>query len=331
MPTTSDLVDLLHERSAHPPAAPGLDDLHRRIGRRRTARTAGVAAAALALAAVVTVPIAVTGGGRDGRTGEPPDLYAGMMRLVAAEVAAVPATSGETTVSFTFTPTSYDFELGLLCRAGPTGRIEASINGRRARTEECSVDQPAEPFEKVVDRYVPANEQTRWDRYGVVPNVPVTVVATVRGGTAGRPEPLTLPGRATLLVYGPAPMTERPLPVTAPPGTTLINSVNALDAGANETHPMLFSVPKVSGRQVTLLVEAFGTGTVAVYANRVLQETLEFPAGDVTKVILSVDPAKVAADVPEGEMYTVGVVTSGFTAPLWRITALSAPPGKPLG
>jgi hypothetical protein len=48
-------------------------------------------------------------------------------------------------------------------------------------------------------------------------------------------------------------------------------------------------------------------------------------------MIVTVDPDKVAPEVPAGEWYTVGLVTRDFTAPLWRIIVLDNPPGRPLG
>jgi hypothetical protein len=324
MPTTSDLIDLLRERSEHPPASAGLDGLHRRIGRRRVARSAVVAVAAVALAAVALVPAVRGGGPGTGLGGEPPAPYAGALQLVAAQRASVP---DESTFSYTFTPTSYEFEFGLLCAAGPTGRVEASVNGRPMATQSCSTMGPDRPFEQVVHIDPPVLERHRWRDYGVVLNQPLTVTVTV---VAGAP-PMTEDGYVTLLVYGPAPHGDYPREVSAPPGTTLINSVDALAWGTNESHHMLFSVRKVPGRHIAIIVEAYGKGEVAVYANGAPQRSLKFQTDDLSNVVISIDPAKVAPEVPDGEEFTVGVDTRGFAAPLWRISALDTPPGKPFG
>jgi hypothetical protein len=324
MPTTSDLIDMLRERSEHPPAAPSLDGLHRRIGRRRVARNAGVAVAAVALAAVALVPAVRVGGPGTGLGGEPPAPYAGALRLVAAQRAPVP---DESTFGYTFTPTSYEFEFGLLCAAGPTGRVEASVNGRRVATQDCSIMGPHRPFEQVVHIDPPAPERHRWRDYGVVLNQPLTVTVTVVAGA----QPMTAHGYATLLVYGPAPRGDYPREASAPPGTALINSVDALAWGANGSHHMLFSVRKVPGRHIAIMVEAYGKGEVDVYANRAPQRSLKFPTDDLSNMVINIDPTTVAPEVPDGEEFTVGVDTRDFAAPLWRISALDTPPGKPFG
>jgi hypothetical protein len=345
--TTSDLVDLLDQRSDHPPAPPPSPDaLHRRIGRRRTARMAAGALAIVALAVVAAVPVAVNRDRATGRgTAEPPSVsaadrtpleYTGGYRLADTRVAALPA---ENTFTYTFTPTSYDFVLMFWCDSDSGNRIRAFVGDVQVLTDYCEPDGRRQTIQPMLygDQ---AHRQFVWQFAGVTVNQPVTITAKVHAGRDEDPQPATASGTAKLLLYLPVPIAEYPFPpapatitpfapVQPQPGESIINAIDAVQWSANVYAPL--SVMKKPGRHVGITVEFHGPGLVHVFANHLEVKTLVSWDWEGFTYSISVDPDTVAPEVPPGEWFTVAVRTEYFTAPVWRLVVADVPPARPGG
>jgi hypothetical protein len=346
MPTASDLIDMLRERSEHPPAAPGLHALHRRIRRRRAVRRAGVALAVIALTVVAVVPVAVNvRGAADRGTAEPPPVpaadrtpleYTGGYRLADIRVAVLPA---ENTFTFTFTPASYDFVLMFWCDSDRGSRIRAFVGENEVLTDYCEPDGRRQTIQQMEygnqDRY-----RTMWEGRGVRTNQPVTVTVRVHAGRDEDPQPATAGGTAKLLLYLPVPIAEYPFPpapATVPPftplepqpGEPIINAIDAVQWDANAYAPL--SVIKKPGRHIGITVEFHGPGLVHVYANNVEVKTLACWEWEGFSYGMTVDPDKVAPEVAPGGWFTVSIRTEYFTAPVWRLVVADVPPAQPGG
>jgi hypothetical protein len=347
VPTVTDLIDVLRQRSEDPPAPPpGLDALHRRIGRRRTARWAAGALAIVALTVVAAVPVVVDRGGATGRgTAEPPVNaadrtpleYTGGYRLADTRVAALPT---ENTFTYTFTPTSLDFVLMFWCDSDHGSRIRAFVGDKQVLTDYCEPDGRRQPIQPMVygDQ---AHNRIAWGMSGVTVDQPVTITARVHAGRDEDPQPATASGTAKLLLYLPVPIADYPFPpapatirpfsaVYLPPGQSIINEIEAGQWGNNAYAPL--SVVKKPGRHIGLNVELHGPGLVHVYANHVEVKTLacwDWQEGFLYS--FTVDPDTVAPEVPSGGWFTVAVRTEYFTAPVWKLVVADVPPAQPGG
>jgi hypothetical protein len=349
MPTTAELAELLHERSGHDRPGPDLPDLHRRIARRRAARfTAGAVAVVALVAVAVVTPIALSRHTQDDqRIGGPPTRsaddrtpaeYTGGYRLADTRVAVLPA---ENTFAYTFTPTSYDFELMLWCDSAGDNRLRAFINEMQVLTDYCEPDGRRQEIMPTVHADPMSAKQARWSAFGVRPDQPVTVTVRVHSGLDDDPRPATAVGTAKLLLYLPVPVTDYPFPprpptlrgfgpveqdLTAP----VINVIDATQCPRLDCY-MPLSVVKKPGRAIEMTIEAHGPGVVHVEANHVEVRTVEFWDWNGFSLTITVDPDTVAPDVRPGDQYTVAVRTGYFTAPVWRLVVRDAPPQRPGG
>lgn len=350
MPSTADLVDLLRERSEHPEhnrAMPALPDLHRRISRRRRARLTTAAVAVLALLTVAAVPIVVArSAGSGDRIGGPavpqaddraPAEYTFGYRLADSKASPLPAGN---TFTYTFTPTSYDFELMLWCDAERGNRLRAFIGEHQVLTDYCEPDGRRQEVAPFSHSEPVAAKQAIWSALGVVPNQPVTVTVRVHAGMDDDPQVATATGTAMLLLYLPVPFADYPFPprpsklgelpqVTAEPGEPVINTVDAAQAGPNAYAPL--SVVKKPGRDISMTIYGGGPGVARLYANHVLVYTLEFWDWNGFFFTVDVDPDVVAPQVALGAEFTVAVQTDDFTAPLWQLVVRDVPARQPGG
>jgi hypothetical protein len=299
----------------------------------------------LALVALAVAPMVVLRTeGTGNRTGGPPAPagptaadrtpaeYTQGYRLADARVAELPR---ENTFTYTFTPTSYDFELMLWCDSDRGNRLRAFIADREVLTDYCEPDGRRQEVMPLTHSDPLPQKRERWTRFGVVVNEPVTVTVKVHAGMDDLPQVATASGTAKLLLYLPVlfadyPFPPRPAriqrfdPVLPDPARPVINMFDATGAPVNGYAPL--TVTKRPGRSIELGVNVHGPGVVRLYANNVLVRTVECWDWVGVDMTMAVDPDVVAPTVAPGAPFTVAIETEHFTAPVLQLIVRDAPP-----
>ncbi|MFC3505298.1 hypothetical protein ACFOOK_30650 [Micromonospora krabiensis] len=363
---------MLAERSEDVPAeGDRLDVLHRRIARQRRVRAGGAVAAVLVAVTSVSMGVVAV---RPDRPAPPPQA------AVSAPAASPTASASPTpppaedplpeylrghhrvlvreltlpkrpTLTFTFTPDSADFMLGLRCddrlaanaRPGPADHlIEVTVNRRVIGTGDCS--SSTVPGPALVDAGMNAH-YAKWSDIGVRVGKPVTV--SVRVGKPvqkpdGEPHPgdaSRLAGALTVGVYDPVPFEKFPLP-TRPAQLVDLDTVEVgagrgghgfpdglgrIDSRTEPSPNGRFEREVVMPLQLDIHICAVAPGRIRVLVDGKEVErrafydwTGECAAGSALAREYDLPPSfKVSAKT--GEKVRVTVVADSFGVPGWRV------------
>ncbi|TYB35482.1 hypothetical protein FXF50_23945 [Micromonospora sp. AP08] len=346
--------------------------LHRRIARQRRVRAAGVAAAVL-LATTGTSVGLVTRQPADSTpspmasmssaapaptaTASPvpppadellPEYLRGHRRILAREM-TLPRQSS---ITFTFTPETADFQLGIRCddRLGAgsaPGRsdhlIQVTVSKAVIGTGDCSSSPQRDAM--LVDAGMNGHYH-RWSDLGVRAGKPVTVtvkigkplVADNRDPRPGDPSHLT--GTMAVGVYTPVPFEQFPIPprpaelvdldtagelATGNPGQPFPDQLGQLDArttaSPNGSHQLDLAMPL----QLDIFICAVAPGRIRVLVDGKEVERRAFYdwTGECwTGGALAAEydlPPKFKVPARTGQRVTVTVTADSFTVPGWRV------------
>ncbi|MFI7606327.1 hypothetical protein ACIBTV_14485 [Micromonospora sp. NPDC049366] len=361
---------MLAERSEEVPAEVNrLDVLHRRIARQRRVRAGGAVAAVLVAATSVSLGVAAV---RPDRPVPPPQAAASAPApspTVTASPTPTPADDPlpeylrghhrvlvreltlpkRPTLTFTFTPDSADFMLGLECDdrlATVTGRgpsdhlIEVTVNKRVIGTGDCS--SSTMPGPALVDAQMNGHYR-KWSDIGVRVGKPVAVSVRVgkpvqksdgelRPGDASK-----LAGVLTVGVYDPVPFEKFPLPdrpaqlvdldaVEVAPGRGgFPDGLGRIDSRTEPSPNGRFEREVVMPLQLDIRICVVAPGRIRVLVDGKEVErqafydwTGECVAGSALAREYDLPPSfKVSAKT--GEKVRVTVIADSFTAPGWRV------------
>jgi hypothetical protein len=267
-----------------PPTADRSTQLGRRIRRHRRVRVAAAAAVAavtLVVAGAVAsqlhigrtaAPTPGTVGSTNAPPGELPQYYSGG-KLAVGGTANL---ADRQVVTFTYTPTDWNFFIGSTCAAPTDFAQSVTVNGKPLASGGCAPQAGMGGFSSMFD-----DPSRTWRGVGVELGRPMTVVATM-GRSGGKSAfdnvtPAPTVGTASVGVYVNVPWAEFPLP-TAPserpsPGgmaTDLSGApkIGVLDADDAEPDAVRTMSVTLTGKiEVDTMTAA--PGTVAIYLDEV--------------------------------------------------------------
>lgn len=338
---------VLNEYSAQEPPAAGGQTGHergaevaRRIARRTWARRAVTVAAAVALLVGVggfalshlgdqhqrpTPATSATASPTDDAPGHLPEYYQGG-KLAASAMIASP---DQTSASFAFTPTSYDFFMLIRCGAGKT-YVETSVKiNSYSRTHMCSASSYA--FDGG-DLTRPSGADRGWARFGVKPGKQMTV--TMDFDILGKKASPMPSGASIIGIYVQMPWDKFPFPpqpstlktftsTTTNTWGPLSNKLTVLDATSG---PVEVTLPRMMRTNVQMrapgVVNIYVDGILACKAASYDWSRTSYDLGDQHPSCLLVDPGSPGpfTSFRLGQKVTLTIVAEHFTvADAWRV------------